>query len=289
VTAPHPPEATTAAVVSIRPLSLDDLAEADRLRELAGFNQNLADWRRLLEWAPHGCFAAESDHRLVGTVTTTPFGHRLAWIGMMLVDPGQRRRGIGRTLMGRALEATRDVECVALDATPLGKTLYDQLGFVQDRLLVRWRGVVTAPPRSTSTPIRPMTADDLPAVAALDRTAAGVDRFTVLQSLFDDPRGRCVVTDDLSGFGMSRPGAAHHAIGPVIARTLAVAPSVIDALLAPLVGSSVVLDTPDPTPLAELLTSRGLSRQRPFVRMSRGPLPPGDADLTYAIIGPEVG
>src|SRR5687768_11117528 len=116
------------AELILRPMHADDVAEADRLRAQAGWNQTLADWRRVLVWEPAGCFVAEQHGRVVGTVTTTIYGRELAWVGMMLVDRSARRQGIGRRLLAHALdwlEHERGIACVALDATPQGKLLYD--------------------------------------------------------------------------------------------------------------------------------------------------------------------
>src|SRR4051812_295102 len=81
-----------------------DIRAAMRLKEAAGWNQTEADWRRLLSLEPNGCFAAVKDGRVVGTTTTTTYGNELAWIGMVLVDPEQRRQGIATQLMKVALE-----------------------------------------------------------------------------------------------------------------------------------------------------------------------------------------
>src|SRR5919205_549146 len=89
--------------VEIRPLVGADLPAAMRLKESAGWNQTEEDWLRLLRLEPRGCFAASSGGRLVGTATTTTYGRELAWVGMVLVDPEFRRRGIASLLMDAAL------------------------------------------------------------------------------------------------------------------------------------------------------------------------------------------
>jgi len=63
-----------------------------RLKEQVGWNQLEADWRRLLELQPDGCFFAELGGVPLGTVTTCRFG-AVAWIAMMLVDEAYRRQG----------------------------------------------------------------------------------------------------------------------------------------------------------------------------------------------------
>src|SRR6266852_4773742 len=108
--------------VSLRRMTDSDLRAADELRRLAGWNQTIEDWRRLLRLEPRGCFVAVQNGEVVGTVTTTTYGQALAWIGMMLVHPEHQRRGIGTRLMRQALEYLqgRGVKSVKLDATPAG-------------------------------------------------------------------------------------------------------------------------------------------------------------------------
>ena len=50
---------------------------------------------------------------------------------MVLVDESMRQHGIGTALVEQAVEVLdrRGAETVRLDATPLGKPLYERLGF----------------------------------------------------------------------------------------------------------------------------------------------------------------
>ena len=116
---------------AIRLLTDGDIGAALALQQLEGWNQTVRDWSRLLQLAPTGCFAAELDGRLSGTVTTITYGGALAWIGMMLVAPEHRRRGIGTKLLSTALDylQTAGIAAVKLDATPVGQPLYEGLGF----------------------------------------------------------------------------------------------------------------------------------------------------------------
>ena len=93
--------------LSLRLMTEGDLAAVDELRRLAGWNQTPEDWRRLLELEPQGCFLAELDNELAGTVTTTAYGQAVAWIGMMLVHPKHRRQGIATLMMRQAIEYLR--------------------------------------------------------------------------------------------------------------------------------------------------------------------------------------
>ena len=125
--------------LSLRVMGKDDVPAVEELRRLAEWNQTPEDWRRLLELEPEGCFLAELESELAGTVTTTAYGQAIAWLGMMLVHPKHRRQGIATRLMGQAIEYLRGrgVRCIRLDATPAGYPVYERLGFVPEWTLTR--------------------------------------------------------------------------------------------------------------------------------------------------------
>ena len=133
---------------TIRTLKESDIPAAQRLRELAKWNQVDQDWRNLLSFEPNGCFVAEMDGRVVGSATSTRYvpnsgAGSFGWIGMVLVDPDYRRHGIGSTLLKRCIQYLKDcgVETVKLDATPMGKLVYEKLGFHDEYNIERWEGV----------------------------------------------------------------------------------------------------------------------------------------------------
>src|SRR6185369_2196058 len=129
--------------INIRLLFESDIPAAMQLKEAAGWNQTEEDWRRLLTLEPNGCFAAVKDGRLVGTTTTTTYGNDLAWIGMVLVDPQERRQGIARTLMNVAMDYLNGkVASVKLDATAQGKPVYEKLGFQVESQVEGWSGTI---------------------------------------------------------------------------------------------------------------------------------------------------
>src|SRR5262249_29903737 len=133
------------AMIRVRNMTFEDMTLGLRLKQKAGWNQTPADWARFLVLQPDGCFVADLDGAPAGTVTTCVFGG-VGWVGMMLVDPGERRRGVGRELMLRALEflESKGVRSVRLDATPMGEPLYRGLGFVPQFHLSRLEGELHA-------------------------------------------------------------------------------------------------------------------------------------------------
>src|SRR5262247_101916 len=114
----------------IRRLTPEDLPAGIRLSRLSNWNQLEEDWRYFI----HGyCF--EKAGTVVGTVAYLPFGP-FTWLSMMLVDPAERRTGIGSQLMEAALGVLQDV-CVRLHAPPAGEPLFRQYDFVEREPLCR--------------------------------------------------------------------------------------------------------------------------------------------------------
>src|SRR6267154_1258626 len=126
--------------MEMRTMTKADIPGGMRLKELAGWNQTSADWMRFLEGDVEGSFVVELDGVIRGTAATIVYGGRFAWVGMVLVDPEYRGRGIGTRLLERCIEHLDSlrVPCIKLDATPQGKPVYDKLGFAPEYELERW-------------------------------------------------------------------------------------------------------------------------------------------------------
>jgi GNAT superfamily N-acetyltransferase len=183
-----------------------------RLKEAAGWNQTAADWERVLALEPDGCFAIECDGQVRATTTAVCFGKELAWVGMVLTDAQYRGRGFARLLMEHALAYLRrkSVAWIKLDATDMGRPLYERLGFRQEGTIERWIRPAGVPPRQTGAVGR----FDLD--AALDRQAFGADRSGLLRVLAEIESASIAGM----GFAMGRLGARAVFFGPCVARSV---------------------------------------------------------------------
>lgn len=267
-----------------------------RLKNLAGWNQTIADWRRLLRLNPSGCFAALADEKVVATITTTEYEDELAWIGMVLVEPSFRRRGIATRLMEAALEYLKEkqVRAVKLDATPEGQLVYEGLGFEFELMVERWSRAGDAV--NTTSDRAPDAADSaLGSVLELDRRAFGADRSQLLRLLIDDSTGglrsRRKIGENSSGYALARPGTAADYIGPIVADDPQTALALLDDMLGRATNAQVLIDINTTFGVAPAeLKSRGFVKQRDLIRMRRGEESgAGTSDLIFAIAGPEVG
>jgi predicted N-acetyltransferase YhbS len=259
--------------MTTRPMNEADVPGADELRQLAGWNQTIADWRCLLSFEPEGCFVAVESDRIVGTVTTTTYGRVMAWIGMMLVHPDQRRRGIGMQLMQTALNYldAKSIECIRLDATPEGQPLYEKLGFVREWTLTRHEA---SSPKASVSGTRAITESDWPVIERMDASAFGVPRTPPLRSFAQMSRAALVWPREgpIAGFGMLRPGAHSDYLGPVVCGSPEGATALIKSLVAFAESRPVFWDIPDANADARRIAEEvGFKPVRPLARMRLGP------------------
>jgi len=288
--------------LSLRVMTEGDLAAVDELRRLAGWNQTPEDWRRLLELEPQGCFLAELDNELAGTVTTTAYGQAVAWIGMMLVHPKHRRQGIATLLMRQAIEylRRRAVRLIGLDATPAGYPLYEKLGFVPEWTLTRslnpnpnLNQSQPPPPAAASSETRELADADWDAVEQIDAAAFGAPRSGLLRSLARHsvkalvwPAGRPV-----AGWGLLRAGANADYLGPVTCPSPEGAIALVIDLLHGTGTRPAIWDVPDGNKAAKAAAQRfGFAPTRSLTRMYLGPDAPGhNPRAQFAIADPALG
>ena len=260
----------------IRALTVEELADALTLSTAAGWNQRLDDWHQLLRMAPAGAFAAIIDDRVVGTAIGIDYGG-FAWIAMMLVDPHYRGRGLGRRLLEAAMDAVPPNRRIRLDATPLGRPLYERYGFEVETTLSRHvsdgsnRGAT--PASDTCCGVQPISAADLDAVIERDRLTFGGTRHAALEWAFHSaPRYAHAVR---SGTGvlqycLGREGRVFDQIGPVVAGDDLAAHALVNAALDAAGSRPVAIDVFDSrTAFSASLQERGFVVERPLIRMCR--------------------
>jgi ribosomal protein S18 acetylase RimI-like enzyme len=257
---------------------------------MAGWNQTISDWQRFLDLSPRGCLLAECDGRPVATATTIHYANEIGWIGMMLVHPDFRRRGIARVMMDHCIEILRaaGVKTIKLDATPEGREVYLKIGFKEQFRIIRYQSE-TALPIETVSNIRRIRSEDLPAIIDLDQAAFGSRRERLIEKLAGDSSTAVVSTsgDQITGFGVQRPGALAPYIGPVVAND----PLDAQQIASTLVQKNSICDLPESNEAAlAWATSHGLEPKRTLTRMYLGENVPSATPHSYfAIASPDLG
>lgn len=191
----------------------------------AGWNQTTEDLQSMHSHAADGTFLArfkvESRDIGLGSGVSLPVGDDLAWIGMILVHPELRRQGIAKTIMSRCLTHARTIQrrsIVGLDATPLGKQVYDSLGF-QDSFLI-WRSVLPTSlgfEKYLSCKVNLLNNEDAANYLSTKNYEERSSIIALLSQLPGSYNLQATTSGKLCGIALSRPGRIRPFIGTLIA------------------------------------------------------------------------
>ncbi|HUS34221.1 MAG TPA: GNAT family N-acetyltransferase [Verrucomicrobiae bacterium] len=275
--------------LALRYLTDSDLPFADSLRAVAGWNQTIADWQRFLALSPRGCLLAECEGRPVATAVTVAYGTELGWIGMMLVHPDFRRRGIARVLMDHSIEVLRNagVKSIKLDATPAGREVYLRIGFKDEYTLTRYEGI--APSSVQNASVREARVDDLARILVLDQAATGAPRENLLRRLLGEASRATVYHNkgEITGFGFARAGSLATYVGPIVAADRAQA----EQIASTLANGKTFCDLPDGhSGAAAWAKCQNFMPQRILTRMYLGEnVQPTAPETYFAIAAPDLG
>ncbi|WP_168199204.1 GNAT family N-acetyltransferase [Pseudorhodobacter turbinis] len=268
-------------------LSQGDIDGAMALSVEAGWNQTADDWRLFLR---HGTvFGIIEDGALSASAAIMPYGTEIAWISMVLTRKSRRGCGLGTRLLKHCISVVEaEGRTALLDATPAGEVIYRKLGFEGHETFTRWAG--TGGGKSPSGAVAP----DIPAAITAANQVFGADRTELLANFASRCPDLCRYDPDTGLCAFGRDGSLATQIGPVVGSSPNPDSPGTEALVAALIGGitgSVFMDVADHcTRLAACLAALGFEKQRPFLRMKRGPwLPPGNGSTVAAIAGPEFG
>ena len=174
--------------IVLRPMNRVDIALALQLSGQNGWNRLQADWQRQLDLEPAGCLSAVDGSRLVGTACACVF-ETIAWVNLVLVDDAYRGRGIGTRLTERVVAYLdeRGVPSQRLDATPLGRPIYEKLGFVAEYELVRYAGTLPgSPDPKARVRLESVSSHDLEAFVRLDHEITRTPRRRLFAHLVSE-------------------------------------------------------------------------------------------------------
>lgn len=289
---------TKQPLVTLRPMTAADIPAGMALKNSAGWNQSVRDWRMIFNASQGGSYVAVIDKSVIGTITTITYSNRFSWLGMLLVTPEYRRQGIGTMLMKSAIYYAKDYGAIFLDATPAGVPLYRSLGFVALSTLIRMErqgnaGMVVP---SFAQPL--ISANTLQAVCTYDEPIFGADRCSILIALFYDaphygfvapshPIGHTAIT----GYCLGRCGSHFEQLGPIVADNVEIAQALVSTALKDYAHKNVIVDIPTAnSQWMGWLEQQGFVKRREFTRMVLGVCDAfGQPEKHYAIAGPEIG
>jgi len=256
------------------PISADSRALLHELTVSVHWPHREADIDLLIRLG-RGHVALDQIGRPLGSAMHFPMGADFAMLGMMVTPPRLQAQGAGRALLRRIMAdcAGRDLR---LNATRSGYRLYQSAGFVDVGTVWQHQGTVAAAAAVDPVPgveLAVIAPGDRAAVEALDASAFGARRVTVLEALLGVSTGLIATRAGAPcGFALMRRFGKGHVIGPLVADSEALAMLIAATLMRQAQGSFVRLDTPCTGPaLRGFLTASGMAEFDTVTEMRLGP------------------
>ena len=277
----------------IRGMHRDEIALAIDFAAREGWNPGLHDAACFHAADPDGFLCAESDGQIVGCIAAVSYARRFGFIGLYIVAPAWRGRGIGQRLWAAGM-ARLAGEAVGLDGVPAQQDNYRRSGFVLAWQNARFAGMARPAATAEAAPIVPLRGVDFAALCADDRRVFPAPREAFLRAWITMPDATGLAWLDrgqLRGWGVIRRCREGRKIGPLVADDHAIASALYGALCAGVpAGEPVFLDVPLPNAQA-LALAEANRMQRVFetARMYAGTAPPIDLARLYGITSFELG
>jgi len=269
----------------------DEVGFAIELAAREGWNPGLHDAEAFASADPDGFLVAEVDGRPVGCISAVSYEGRFGFIGLYIVVPEWRGKGIGMQLWNAGMRRL-DHHLVGLDGVPAQQENYRKSGFSLAWRNVRYAGKVSLAKPGAS--VRPLKEVDFERLERDDRTVFPEKRARFLKAWIEleDAVGLALLEDDeLRGWGVIRRCREGHKIGPLNAETPGHAEALFEALQFRVPdGDALFLDVPVPNADA-LALAQGHDMTPVFetARMYTGPAPEIALHRVYGVTTFELG
>lgn len=218
--------------------------------------------------------------KVVSTAAIFPYS-TLASLGVVMVDPDYRRRGLATRLVDACISAVPD-RPILLVATEEGKPLYEKLGFktvgTLDKLVAkRYTGGLQRMTHQQT--VHPASEKDIEEIIDLDEKAFGARRERLLRLRIKQAAFGAVLrnrTGKAVGFALGVPGPELMVIDPVVAPDEEAAALLIDRIAGWAPGPMRIDIPSQHQRLADFLTRCGFEtvRKPPVMMRNGSALPP---------------
>lgn len=278
---------------TLRALRRDEIGVAIELAAREGWNPGLHDGLAFHAADPQGFLVAEHQGETAGCISAVAYGGGYGFIGLYIVVPRWRGRGIGMQLWNAGM-ARLAGRLVGLDGVPAQQANYRRSGFELAWQNRRYAGIAHAAAGAEPAQLVPLADLDFAALAADDRRVFPAPRENFLRHWIELPDSTglaWIESGRLAGWGLIRRCRDGHKLAPLVADRPAIANALFEALLARVpAGDAVYLDVPQPNAEAVALAQRhGMSVVFETARMYTGAAPPCELGRLYGITSFELG
>jgi GNAT superfamily N-acetyltransferase len=284
-----------ADALTLRLMTRDEAARLVGWAADEGWNPGLHDARIFWDTDPEGFIAAELDDELIGGGTIVSYGGAFGFMGLFIMRPEFRGRGLGSQLWQARVRLLQSRlapgSAIGIDGVFEMQDWYAQGGFRFAHRSIRYEGIGEPAERAAGL----VSADEVPFedLAAYDRRCFPVPREAFLRTWIEGPDSLALVSmggGKVRGFGVIRRCGLGSKIGPLFADEAEVAEELYSALAAHAPGEPVFLDVPEINAWAmSLARRRRMHEIFGTARMYLGPRPSLADARVYGVTTFELG
>jgi len=269
------------------PAGLDTMVDWARAE---GWNPGLDDATPFRAADPEGFLIGRIDGKPASCISVVRASAEFAFLGFYICRPDLRGHGHGWATWQAGMQRLAG-RTIGLDGVVAQQDNYRKSGFALAHRNVRHGGRTSlAMPKDAR--LVPLAQVPFERIAAHAARHFGCRRDAFLRAWLAPGRRRGVaaIDGDLRGYGVLRPAAQGHKVGPLFADDEATADLLFQALAASVPGEEIFLDTPEPNAAAVALARRhGLRPAFETARMYRGSDPGLPVARIFGITSFELG
>ncbi len=262
--------------------------------EAEGWNPGHGDLRVVRAVDPDAFVALRREGEMVGGGSIFRHAPTLGFMGLFILRPDVRGRGLGARLWtwrrDALLRRLGPGASIGMDGVFAMVPFYQRGGFRPAWRDLRFEGIASGGGVGRSTPLAPA---DMPEVLAFDQRCFGAVRPDFLARWIGRPGVSARVlrrAGRLAAFGVCRPCVTSVRVGPLFAEDAGAARALLADLLAPHAGAQVQIDVPEPNAAGlALAADLGLAEVFGCVRLYLGPVPDLPTDRIFGVTSLEFG
>lgn len=276
--------------LEIRRMNRKEVEFAVQMAASEGWNPGIHDGELFYEADPQGFFIAEIAGKPVGCASAVAYDDFFGFLGLYVVKPGCRKKGIGRKLTEKCMEYLGDRN-IGLDGVVENEKKYQKvMKFKSYYSNLRFEGIGGG---EVPDGLITITAIPFEKLLEYDRKMFPAPRAGFLKKWIKQPNSYSFAKFEakkLRGYGVVRKCREGYKIGPLFADDPQTAEKIFKALKASVPGETIYLDVPEPNKQAlEIAEKYKMSIVFKTIRMYSREDPDIKLDGVYGVTSFELG